>query len=120
MNNRQKGNWGEDVAVKYLLQNHYEILERNYRVGRGEIDIIAARSKIVVFVEVKSGMSRKFGAMERRVTPSKQRQLKRIARCYLAYKLPEDIVDVRFDVVVVDGNQSRYSIRHYEAAFYLL
>ena len=54
MNNKIVGNEGEDRAASYLLKKGYEILERNWRTSRGEIDIIAYNSHTIVFVEVKT------------------------------------------------------------------
>ena len=119
MNNREKGDWGEQVAVEYLLKKSYRILNRNFRYGRGEIDIIARTADCVVFVEVKSGFAGPGGTVEARITPGKQRQLKRIAGHYIERHAPED-VDFRIDVIVVEGDASKHQIRHYESAFYLL
>ncbi len=119
MNNREKGDWGEEVAVGYLVKHGYDILRRNYRFGRGEIDIIVRKGQLVTFVEVKSGYSGKYGPIEARVTPAKQRQLKRIAGHYIERHAAEND-DFRMDVIVVEGSAGRHTIRHYESAFVLL
>ena len=114
--NQTVGKWGEDIAAQYLLDDGYRIIKRNFRALRGEIDIIAQKGNQRVFVEVKSGNSRKYWLPEERVTSRKQQQLYRIAGLYIQY----DQVwqgEYRFDVIVVDGHSGKYDIRHYENAF---
>ena len=54
MNNKEKGDLGEVIALKYLIKSGAEILERNYKIKTGEIDIIAKVDNELVFIEVKS------------------------------------------------------------------
>ena len=61
MNNIQKGRAGEMIALKYLIDNKANILETNYRINSGEIDIIAEINDELVFIEVKSRTNIKFG-----------------------------------------------------------
>jgi len=112
------GAWGEEIAVRFLLENGYKILMRNYRAMRGEIDIIAKEENCVVFVEVKTGNSKKFGPPEQNITRNKQRQLYKIANCFIAENSKLE-VDYRFDAIIIDGSRERYEIRHYPNAFYL-
>lgn len=112
------GAWGEAVAVDYLTAKGYTILVRNYRALRGEIDIIARLEKVIIFVEVKTGRSRLFGPPEERITPSKQRQLYKIASHYIQFH-PDDSAEYRFDAVIIDGTEAKYELRHYPNAFYL-
>lgn len=118
---QQTGKWGEDVAEQFLRQKGYKILFRNWRAERGDIDIIARDGDCVVFVEVKSGSTEKYGPPELRVTQSKKRQLYKLASAFLqkSEELEIEAEAYRFDVVVIDGNQNQYEIRHYPSAFYL-
>jgi len=111
------GSWGEDIAVEYLQEKGFTIITRNFRALRGEIDIIARDGNTIVFVEVKTGNSKKYGPPEERVTRGKQRQLYRIAQAFIQQTNIPD-VDYRFDVVIVDGNSNSYEIRYYPQAFY--
>ncbi|MFN1911072.1 YraN family protein [Clostridioides difficile] len=61
MNNKEKGDFGEEIAVNYLLSKGAKILEKNYRLRIGEVDIIANIGDEVVFVEVKSRSNIKYG-----------------------------------------------------------
>ncbi|MDP1677529.1 MAG: YraN family protein [Bacteroidota bacterium] len=103
---RNKGKIGEDVAVNYLKQNGYEILEQNYYYNHGEIDIVAKDGKVLVFVEVKSRRSVRFGEPEESVTPKKQELLRRTAEGYVIEKNIGEI-DCRFDVVSVVMNEGK-------------
>ena len=111
------GDWGEDIAEQYLEKKGFAILRRNFRAERGEIDIIAQKKDCIVFVEVKTGNSDKFGPPEERISMSKRRQLYKIANAYIQDN-PMPDVDYRFDAVIVDGTQHKHEIRHYENAFY--
>ena len=107
---RKKGKIGEDVAVNFLRQNGYQILEKNYYYNHGEIDIIAKDGKVLVFVEVKSRRSTRFGEPEESVTLKKQELLRRTAEGYVAEKNIGEI-DCRFDVVSVMMNDGKAECR---------
>lgn len=95
------GNLGEDAAVKYLKKNRYIILERNFSVHGGEIDIIAKKGDYVVFVEVKTRSTDDYGGGLEAVNYTKQQRMIKAAQVYLL-RLGAD-VPARFDVVVVNG-----------------
>ncbi len=97
------GKLGESRAVRYLQQEGFEILRRNYRTPFGEIDIIAREAQTLVFVEVKTRSTAAYGMPQEAVDRRKQRQLIRTAQAYLNEKggpLPLcrfDVVSVRTD-----------------------
>ncbi len=95
------GKAGEDRAARFLTKQGYKIIERNYRVPSGEIDLIALHQGEVVFVEVKTRTSDAFGAPELAVTPRKQRQMVKAALGYIKYKKLHQ-VPCRFDVVAIN------------------
>lgn len=97
---RTIGNIGEDVAVNFLKQQGYIIIEKNFYYQHGEIDIIAKEGDTLVFIEVKSRRSDRFGSPEESVTPKKQELLRRTAEGYVASKNLANI-ECRFDVVSV-------------------
>jgi putative endonuclease len=114
---RALGARGESVAAGHLERRGFRILERNVRCGRGEIDMVAVDSRVVVFVEVKSNRGRRFGAPEEMVTPAKQRQLTRLAIWYLQRRrwLGRP---ARFDVIAVDWDADGSArVRHIANAF---
>ena len=116
MNKRTQGTKGEDLAVAYLRKKGYRILDRNYRFERGEIDIVAEDNDALVFVEVKARRSKAFGDPEDAVTESKQRQIKNVAEGYL-FEHNIDDKECRFDVIAIDFEGNRTTIRHLEDAF---
>ena len=112
LNQRQTfGRESESLAVRYLKQNGYKILEQNYRSKLGEIDIIAKDKKTLVFVEVKARRSDRYGDPKWAITPKKQRQMSKVALYYL--KVTGQMkVKARFDVVTFRsmGNKPRLDI----------
>src|SRR3989344_6550689 len=96
---------GEEIAAKYLLDKGYKIIERNFRKGYGEIDIIAIDKDTLVFIEVKTRTSRKFGSPLEQITPYKLKALERTSLFYkkLHPKLPDGL---RIDAVSVELDSS--------------
>lgn len=116
-NKREIGNEGEDLAVEFLEKKGYEIIERNYRYGRGEIDIIAKDDDVLVFVEVKLRKNLEFGPPEAAFTAAKQKQVRRVAELYLGEHEIKDTV-CRMDAVAIQMlfGKVKY-INHMENAF---
>lgn len=83
MDNKFTGNLGEDLAVKYLKENGYKIIERNYRIRGGEVDIVAQDGEYLVFVEVKARNSYEYGPPAESMTKWKIRALIKTARFYV-------------------------------------
>ena len=97
---RHLGTKGERAAESLLRRQRYRILERNYRCRLGEADLIALQGDTVVFIEVKTRISGRFGPPELSVTPRKQRRYLRVATHYLQSRRTPD-APVRFDVVSI-------------------
>lgn len=110
------GERGERAAAEHLLREGYEILHRNYRFGRGEIDLIARKGGTVVFVEVKARSSESYGAPEEAVTPGKVRRIRRIASAWMAVRRLSEC-DCRFDVIAVESSGGTLTVRHTEDIF---
>ena len=91
---------GEKFAVEHLKTQGYQILAQNYRFRRGEIDLVAQDGERIVFVEVKTRRSLKFGLPQAAVTRRKQRQISKIA---LAYLQAQNLLNApcRFDVIAI-------------------
>ena len=115
---RRRGNIGEDFAAKYLQNEGYTILERNFNTRMGEIDIIAQKGKYIAFVEVKSRADDCLYLPREAVTLSKQRK---ICKAAMLYKLQKGFTaQPRFDVFeVVYGKYDLevQSFTHIENAF---
>jgi putative endonuclease len=112
------GATGAALAVQLLREKDYEILDRNYRWARGEIDIVAKQDDTLVFVEVKTARGGNFGSPETWVDERKQQQLGMVAAHYLQEKEIED-TDCRFDVIAIRAQGNDWRIRHIENAFWL-
>ncbi len=113
------GNKGEELAADFLLKKKFKIIEKNYRFGKGEIDIVCMEPEKnnLVFVEVKSRTNLNFGDPIYALTKSKMGQLRKIADAYLYEKKINDI-DCRFDVVTILFNgKEKPEIKHYINAF---
>ena len=110
------GKKGEEIAAIYLMGKGYNILERNWRFGRDEIDIIAEYDKFLVIVEVKTRSTGYFGKPEESVTEKKQRFLIRAANEYVNQKEIE--LEIRFDIFSIVIESNKQTINHIEDAFY--
>ena len=97
MNNRQFGNFGEEIAVKYVQDNGYKILARNVHYSRFcELDIIAQYKKTIVFVEVKTRKNNDFGTPMEAITKTKYDNIKKGALNYLT---EHPAKDYRIDII---------------------
>lgn len=105
------GKNGEDVAAEYLMKNNYKIIERNFSCKTGEIDIIALKDDYLVFIEVKTRSSNKYGLPSEAVTKSKLQHLYKTARYYAYIRNLQDEF-IRFDVIEVYFENSKYKVNH--------
>lgn len=101
MRRRETGTLGERLAGDFLGKNGYRIIERNYRCPGGEVDIVARQQDTLVFVEVRTKRSRRFGSPEESITPAKMAKLRTVAASYCQSHtgLPEAW---RIDVVAIE------------------
>ena len=106
MNNKSGGNYGEDLAVNYLKGLGYKILERNFRIRGGEIDIVARDGEYLVFVEVKARWSHEYGLPVESITPWKIRALIKTASFYCV-KINWKDGPYRIDLVSIDFAENR-------------
>ena len=104
--NHADGVRGEDMAVSYLITAGYQILERNWRFHRNEVDIIAMDGDTLVFVEVKKRHDHAHGYGCEAVNHQKQQRIRRVAEAYLLYtKRSTEGTICRFDVVSIDDDK---------------
>jgi putative endonuclease len=114
MNRKQSvGRWGEQAAADYLCQHGYEITARNLRTPYGEIDLVATREGITVFVEVKARTGTSFGPPEVAVTPRKQAHM---LACAEYYAQQNEIDHWQIDVIAVERLSGKTAITHFENA----
>lgn len=114
---RRLGDLGERLAERHLLAAGYRVRERNFRTRLGEIDIVAERAGVLVFVEVRTRRGSAMGTAAESLTPAKQKRLVSLAESYAQARsgLPEGR---RIDVIAVDlaPNGRLLSLQHIEGA----
>lgn len=110
------GKRGEAMAEIELRQKGYKILERNYRHGKSEIDLIAEGERLMIFIEVKTRSSCSFGYPEDFVSKSQQQAIIRAANHYVEESGWKG--DIRFDIVAIVVKQTTIQIEHLKDAFY--
>ncbi|UOQ75680.1 YraN family protein [Hymenobacter sp. 5516J-16] len=113
----QLGHDGEEIGLRYLLAQGYELVYRNYRYRRAEVDLIVRQgTQLLVFVEVKTRSSVLYGHPEEFVTERK-RQLLRLA----AEQVQEQLQwrgDIRFDILALQPTHEGLRVEHFQDAFY--
>lgn len=115
MYKKNLGRKGEDISIDFLQREGYQILRRNYRYGHKEIDVVARDGDTVVFVEVKTARSKKFGEPFEKVDAAKQRKLIEVAKAFIQENEIKGC-DFRFDVISVDLKGDK-KIEHIKNAF---
>lgn len=116
---KQTGQHGESVACAHLEEAGYTIVDRNWRCKVGEIDIIASRAGLLIFVEVRTRYAGgRFGTAAESVDRRKQLKVTTTAQFYLRQH-NQSVMPVRFDVIAItlEGNDIVKELKHIEAAF---
>ena len=117
---KEIGRIGEDIAVQYLEEKGFTVLDRNYNFEHGEIDIVAYQGRFIVFVEVKTRSSASYGEPEMAIDSKKRQQLLLVAEAWMHERRMTG-APARFDVIAIMRPQtSREEIRHYEEAFWYM
>jgi putative endonuclease len=106
-----RGKWGEDLAARWYAAHGYEVVDRNWRSSTGELDLVACSGSLVVFCEIKTRATDRFGPPESAVGRTKQRRIRLLAAEWLA--VHDRHGSVRFDVAAITG----VHIEVFEAAF---
>ncbi|MGK4566363.1 YraN family protein [Flavobacterium sp. 3HN19-14] len=110
------GKLGEKMAVEFLQQNHYEILETNWIFQKAEVDIIAQKDNVLAIVEVKTRSTTDFGLPQDFVKPKK---IQLLLKAINEYVVSNDLeVEVRFDIIAIHKENSEFILEHLENAFY--
>ncbi|WP_339752022.1 YraN family protein [uncultured Winogradskyella sp.] len=110
------GKKGEQLAVDFLLKNKYEIIERNYRFDKAEVDVLALKDNILAVIEVKTRSTIDFGNPQDFVKP---KQIKNLVKAVDEYVNENDLdLEVRFDIIAIVKEKKGFSVEHLENAFY--
>ncbi|HMN91298.1 MAG TPA: YraN family protein [Saprospiraceae bacterium] len=113
----ETGQAGEALAQAFLKRKGYRILETNWRFSKAEVDIIAIHEHTLVFVEVKTRSSDRYGQPEEFISDYKERLLADAASVYM--EQIEHEAAIRFDVIaIVYRSAEDYHITHFEDAFF--
>lgn len=118
MNKRKVGNQKEELAAAYLSKQGFRVIEKNFRVRQGEIDIIGYDQEVLVFVEVKYRSLKQAGLPEEAVNPAKQRQICKTALFYLQKNRLGTELPCRYDVVAIEGEDIRWYKNAFEHCYY--
>lgn len=114
---KSKGDQGETLAVTFLKQKGFQILETNYRASHAEIDIIVQEGEAVVFIEVKTRAYTSYGRPEDFVGIKKQQLISYAANRYMEQKGHEG--EIRFDIIsIILEDDNLKSIHHFKDAFF--
>ena len=112
----QLGKKGEELAVNFLIENDYSIMERNYRYQKAEVDIIAKKGDFLAVIEVKTRSTINFGNPQDFVKP---KQIQRLVKAIDQYVETNNLdMEVRFDIVAIVKTGNTFEIEHLENAFY--
>lgn len=113
----EKGAAGEEAAANYLEKKGYGILQRNFRIRRGEVDIIAVRGDTLVFCEVKAWKTFPVESLEYALSKEKRRRI--VTAAMVFWKEHAEYADyhARFDVIHIDTASNRSGIVQLEDAF---
>lgn len=113
---QELGKEGEELAAKYLIDKGYNVLVRNYRSGRSEIDILAQKDDWLIVVEVKTRETDTYGDPEESVGSGKMNMLMQGVESYM---MENDIdCQVQYDIISIILNQYKREITHLEDAFW--
>ena len=95
------GKWGEDLAADYLQRKGYTIIERDWKSGKRDLDIIAQDGNVIVFVEVKTRRNRLYGEPEESIDYHKLQNLQQAISHYVKFKHIRQ--EIRFDIISIVG-----------------
>jgi len=114
---RQRGEWGEELALDYLLKNNYSTVAKRFRSRFGEIDLIVKNNEFLVFVEVKLRKNSNFAHAREYVGREKQRKITATANLWLVSHKTR--LQPRFDVIEIyaPDESAQPEIIHIENAF---
>lgn len=105
--NKEIGALGEAAAGSFLEEKGYQILQKNYSVYAGEIDIIAKKEDAVVFVEVKTRTTAQYGRPEESINTARVNRIRKVAQYFLKrYDHIQDH-DIRFDIISILADRKR-------------
>jgi putative endonuclease len=120
-NRKRRGDKGEDIAVHYLTNGGYQVIDRNYLKREGEIDIIAKKDSIIIFIEVKTRFIKNEDDLleppEATISNSKIAKIRKTATAFMKEKKLSPDREYRCDVISIVVNKKKAKIKHIKYAF---
>lgn len=110
------GHEGEDIAARYLEEHGYVILDRNWRCGHKELDLVVLKDRTIVFVEVKTRTGTQYGDPQDFVDNRKIKRIINSADAYIRFRCID--MDVRFDIISIVTDGEDFKVEHIEQAFF--
>ncbi len=114
MTHIELGKWGEEIASDYLKKKGFEIIEKNWRYQHLEIDLVARKDNVLVFVEVKTRSGIAYGYPEQSISGEKAVRLIEAAHAYIENNAHPPYF--RFDVISIMRSGNNYELKHFEDA----
>lgn len=112
------GKQGELLAENYLINKGYNILTCNYRYQKFELDIIALKDEVLIFVEVKTRSTDWFGNPEEAVGMVKEQNMAQASEAFIYSNEKLQYIDIRFDIISIIISDAKKTIKHIEDAFF--
>jgi putative endonuclease len=116
MQSHDLGRRSEEIACRYLSRNGYTILDRNYRAGHKEIDIVARSGHTIAFVEVKARAGGSYGHPLEAITYQKRREVAHAARVWIGSHATPGC-EYRFDAVAITWSGQSHIVEHFQDAW---
>ncbi len=112
------GKLGEEIGTNYLIKHKYQIFAKNYYTKYGEIDIIAKKNDLLIFIEVKTRTNNKFGDGKENILRNKDNFMKTTMQ-FLNNNQAQlnEINHLRFDALIIMLNKTRYKVEHLKNIF---
>jgi len=108
------GQKGEQIAADFLQEKGYQILNRNYRVGHSDIDILATKNGYLVFTEVRTKSRDNNGFPEDTLTKKKLTRMKKTAEMYIAFNHYEGLARLDAVCIILDNSDKIMHLKHYK------
>ena len=108
---------GEESAVKFLIDKGYEIIKRNFRTKFGEIDIVAKEKDEIVFIEVKTRSSKKYGIPREAVDKNKIKHIINVSKYFILKNNLKNSF-LRYDIIEIYASKNNYTINHIKNVFF--
>ena len=115
-NSYQLGRKGEAEAARFLVQKNYNILEKNYRYRKAEVDLIVQKNNTLIAVEIKTRSTAFFGNPALFLKPKQQQRIVEAVNYYVQQNNLD--VEVRFDVISIVKKKGIFDVQHIKNAYY--